>query len=544
LNYRDSFVLQFKIQNSKFKTQIMARHVVLLTNAHEAPAATLTNVLQGAGVVAFVEGIRDEEMLAPLLVKDGSESESAGDAPLAVLYEVIPGADTRELYSVVEHAVTVWPTAPLVACRRSNKGTAAAGLRTLDAATLKRLGFRAIADDPAQLPALLRELENRGTTGELHRPVEMDAAWLPETFLLPEKISRNDLRAAFELVASLHFTNDQTSAANAALAGLSALVNVDRWTIYLASEASGDETPMLEPLAVRGLAANERALPEQDWQRVLLGHALALSGSESKAAREALVKALTIRKTESGRRIIAVPLINGERVMGVVEGVRDDAGARAFTKANVRLLDALALPVASALANSLRVAEAERLSQTDDLTKLHNARYLRQYLLSEVRRARRYGSSVAALFFDLDDFKRVNDEHGHLVGSHVLMEMASIILGSVRDTDVVARYGGDEFVVVLPESGVEQASLVAERMRLKIERNVFTGGRNLRLHLTASFGVATFPRQAQSPQQLVANADAAMYEAKAAGKNCIRFAASQQANDKTLSVGDEAEART
>ncbi|HKC64459.1 MAG TPA: GGDEF domain-containing protein, partial [Pyrinomonadaceae bacterium] len=180
---------------------------------------------------------------------------------------------------------------------------------------------------------------------------------------------------------------------------------------------------------------------------------------------------------------------------------------------------------AYALANSLRIAEAERLSQTDDLTKLHNARYLRQYLLSEVRRARRYGSNVAALFFDLDDFKRVNDVHGHLVGSHVLMEMATIILSSVRDTDVVARYGGDEFVVILPESNIEQAELVAERMRSKIERNLFTGGRGLRLHLTASFGVATFPASAQSPQQLVANADAAMYEAKAAGKNCVRFAA-------------------
>ncbi|MDT5122491.1 MAG: hypothetical protein QOC96_1973 [Acidobacteriota bacterium] len=521
----------------------MTRHVVLLTNAHEAPAATLIEVLHGAGVAAFVEGIREEEMLAPAVNQDAEARVTVDDAPLAVLYEVIPGADTRELYAVVEHAGAVWPIAPLVACRRSNKGTAALSLRTLDAATLKRLGFRAIADEPAQLPALLRELENRGTTGELRRPVDVETAWLPETLLLPAKISRSDLRAAFELVASLHFTNDQTSAANAALAGLAPLVKADRWTIYLTSESSGNEAAALEPLAVRGLTTSERAIPEQDWQRALLGHALALSGSESKAAREAAVKTLTIRKREGGRRIIAVPLINGERVMGVLEGVREDADSRAFTKANLCLLDALALPIASALANSLRVAEAERLSQTDDLTKLHNARYLRQYLLSEVRRARRYSSSVAALFFDLDDFKRVNDAHGHLVGSHVLMEMASIILSSVRDTDVVARYGGDEFVVVLPESDVEQASLVAERMRRKIERNTFTGGRSLRLQLTASFGVATFPRQAQSPQQLVANADAAMYEAKAAGKNCIRFAANRPAIDREAVAWDEKSSR-
>lgn len=499
----------------------------------------LTDVLHGAGVAAFVEGMREAEMPVPIVVKEGNDGTSVDAAPLAVLYEVIPGADLRELYSVIEHASAVWPSAPLVACRRPNTGHTASRLRTLDAATLKRLGFRAIADEPAQLPALLRELEDRGMTGELRPPDDAESAWLTGAVILPEKISRNDLRAAFELVASLHFTNDQASAGNAALVGLAPLIEADRWTIYLTSEASRNEHLGLEPLAMRDSAANERSLPLRDLQRVLLGNALAVSGSESKAARESVVKTLTIRKTEDGRRIVAVPLVSGERVMGVLEGVREGAASRAFTKANVRLLDALALPIASALANSLRIAEAERLSQTDDLTKLHNARYLRQFLLGEVRRARRYGSSVAALFLDLDDFKNVNDVHGHLVGSHVLMEMAAIILSSVRDTDVVARYGGDEFVVILPESQVEQVAFVAERVRRKIEQNNFTGGRGLRLHLTASFGVATFPHHAQSPQQLVANADAAMYEAKAAGKNCVRFAASPHATDEKEAIMDE-----
>jgi len=504
----------------------MMKHIVLLTNAHEAPATALADVLHVAGVAALIEGIRDDEMITPVAIGQPAEDNSTDVAlPLAVLYEVIPGADMRELYSVIEHAVAVWPNAPLVACRRPNKDNIASNLRTPDAATLKRLGFRAIADEPAQLPALLRELEDRGTTGELRPPAAMESAWLPPALLLPEKISANDMRAAFELVASLHLTSDQVSAANAVLAGLGPLVEADRWTIYLTSEASGGEAMSLEPLAVRGLTTNERLISDAAWQRALLGNALSLSGSESKAACSAVSTMEAIRQTESGRRVVAVPLMNGERVTGVLEGVREGgAGRRSFTKANLRLLSALALPIAAALGNSLRIAEAERLSQTDDLTKLHNARFLRQFLLSEVRRARRYNSSVAALFFDLDDFKLVNDAHGHLVGSHVLMEMATIILSSVRDTDVVARYGGDEFVVILPESSVEQAAFVAERVRRKIERNTFTGGRSLLLQLTASFGVATFPAHAQSPQQLVANADAAMYEAKAAGKNCIRFA--------------------
>jgi GGDEF domain-containing protein len=155
----------------------------------------------------------------------------------------------------------------------------------------------------------------------------------------------------------------------------------------------------------------------------------------------------TIKRKERGKHVLAVPLICGERILGVLEGVRDSENESSFKKSEIELLDALSLPLASALANAVRIAEAERLSQTDDLTKLHNARYLRQFLLNEIRRARRYGSSVTALFLDLDDFKQVNDLHGHLVGSHVLMEIAGVILGSVRDTDALARYGGDEFVI-------------------------------------------------------------------------------------------------
>ncbi len=253
-----------------------------------------------------------------------------------------------------------------------------------------------------------------------------------------------------------------------------------------------------------------------------MGDALTLNGTESKAARQAAATAEIVRKTENKRRIIAVPLIFGEKQLGVLEAVREGDAIKSFTQKDAALLQSLALPLACALANAVRIAEAERLSQTDDLTKLHNARYLRQFLLTEVRRARRYDSNLAAIFLDLDNFKRINDANGHLVGSHVLMETAAVILTCVRDTDIVARYGGDEFVVVLPETGTEQAWRVAERVRERIAQHDFTGGRRLRLRLTGSFGVAAFPENAQSPQQLIAAADTAMYEAKAANKNCIR----------------------
>jgi diguanylate cyclase (GGDEF)-like protein len=112
------------------------------------------------------------------------------------------------------------------------------------------------------------------------------------------------------------------------------------------------------------------------------------------------------------------------------------------------------------------------------------------------------------------------------------MEMAGVILGSVRDTDALARYGGDEFVIVLPDTGKDLAGVVAERIREKISQYSFTGGRRLKLSLTASFGLATFPIHASSPQQLIACADTAMYEAKAANKNCVRISAGTTTNPR------------
>jgi diguanylate cyclase (GGDEF)-like protein len=501
----------------------MSGHVILLTDAHEAPAYELIEALRSAGVKTLIEGLREVEAEMALAKSKGaaSQPELEGPPPLAVLYEVVPGADMVELQTATEHARAFWPGAPLVACRRQANGYQRLNLHSLDGATLKRLGFRAIADKAAQLPALLREIEGHGATGELKLPQIVQKPSEPSPLTLPSKLKAKSLRAAFELVSSLHFIGDQIGAAQTALAGLEPLVSADRWTIYLLSDAAVDAFG-LEALAVRK-RGHADPMQENDWHTLLQPDEKIPPRSESKAAKLAAAGMGIIKRKERGKHVVAVPLICGERMLGVIEGVREGKDARSFRKAEVALLDSLSLPLASALANAVRIAEAERLSQTDDLTKLHNARYLRQFLLNEIRRARRYGSSVAALFLDLDDFKRVNDVHGHLVGSHVLMEMASVILASVRDTDAVARYGGDEFVIVLPDTGIEMAGIVAERIREKIALYEFTGGRRLKLRLTASFGAAIFPQHASSPQQLIACADTAMYEAKAAKKNCVRF---------------------
>jgi diguanylate cyclase (GGDEF)-like protein len=236
------------------------------------------------------------------------------------------------------------------------------------------------------------------------------------------------------------------------------------------------------------------------------------------------VETSALRGQDAAGATLSVSLVVNGQTLGALEGQRGGAAARAFSADEEALLVALSPYIAHALARTQRLSELEQLSFTDELTRLYNARYLRQRLVEEIKRARRNGSCLTALFLDIDDFKLVNDEHGHLVGSHVLAECGQVLAAAVRETDLVARYGGDEFVVILTDTDLEHADIVVERLRAKLAGHPFNGGRKLRLDLCASFGVAAYPAHAKTPQELLAHADAAMYAAKAAGKNCVRYA--------------------
>ncbi|MGB7219540.1 MAG: GGDEF domain-containing protein [Vicinamibacterales bacterium] len=195
-----------------------------------------------------------------------------------------------------------------------------------------------------------------------------------------------------------------------------------------------------------------------------------------------------------------------------------------------RAVRVLLEPAAVALDNALRLQRVEELSVTDDLTQLYNSRYLDLVLRRETKRASRSGRPLSLLFIDLDGFKAVNDQHGHLLGSRALVEAAGVIRGSARETDVVARFGGDEFSVVLPDTGAEGAFAVGERVRDRLAAHRFLGTAGLDIHLTASVGVATLPDVAASAEELVHAADTAMYRVKDSGKNGIQAAASPADN--------------
>jgi diguanylate cyclase (GGDEF)-like protein len=168
--------------------------------------------------------------------------------------------------------------------------------------------------------------------------------------------------------------------------------------------------------------------------------------------------------------VIAIPLSCRGRRVGALVAIDRQPSAREpkLSESMLRAVRVLLEPASVALDNSLLLKRAEALSVTDDLTSLYNSRYLNLVLRRETKRASRSGRPLSLLFIDLDGFKAVNDTHGHLFGSRALVEAAAVIRSSARETDVVARFGGDEFALILPDTGGEGAFAVGERIRERI----------------------------------------------------------------------------
>ena len=159
---------------------------------------------------------------------------------------------------------------------------------------------------------------------------------------------------------------------------------------------------------------------------------------------------------------------------------------------------------------------------TDELTGLFNLRHFHDTLDNELERSRRFGTDVGLMLLDIDDFKAVNDTYGHQQGDIVLIEVARVLRRLSRDIDEPARYGGEEMAIVLPQTDIEGAELLAERMRAAVEELEIDrlDGEGV-LRVTASFGVASLPYCAKDKASLIAEADAALYRAKRAGKNRV-----------------------
>lgn len=173
------------------------------------------------------------------------------------------------------------------------------------------------------------------------------------------------------------------------------------------------------------------------------------------------------------------------------------------------------------------MAELKGLTYTDDLTGLYNQRYLEVILDRELSLSKRNGTEFSVLFLDLDHFKSVNDNHGHLIGSRLLYEVGEEIKRALRDSDISFRYGGDEFVMILSHTGLDAAVFVAERIRTQIEKKRFLAREGMDIRLTASIGVASVPMHAATKQQILKAADEALYGVKKAVRNKVIAATSK-----------------
>ncbi|HEV2233234.1 MAG TPA: diguanylate cyclase [Terriglobia bacterium] len=229
---------------------------------------------------------------------------------------------------------------------------------------------------------------------------------------------------------------------------------------------------------------------------------------------------LTQTNTQS---VVCVPIKSRDRVLGVIELV-NCLGKKSFKKEDIPMLKNLADYAAIALDNARYVRRIEELTITDDCTALYNARHLHFVLDAEIYRSTRYNYEFSVIFIDLDHFKQVNDTYGHLIGSKLLWMIGEIIKGHLRLIDYAFRYGGDEFVVLLPQTPKESALMVVRRIKDLLNSKLFFTEENLNIKVTASFGLAAFPGDARTRKDILRMADEAMYVVKNSTRNSIALA--------------------
>ncbi|MFQ5695766.1 MAG: diguanylate cyclase [Terriglobia bacterium] len=300
------------------------------------------------------------------------------------------------------------------------------------------------------------------------------------------------------------------------------LLGPDTWSLLLVDEktdelyfqvATGQAADTLKDLRLKmgeGIAG---------WV-AKMGEATIVKDVSKDARFKSTVDQRTRARTES---LICVPVRSKERVLGVIELV-NYLGGRKFVVEDLVLLQAMADYAAIALENAMHVQRIHELTITDDSTTLYNARHLNFVVDTEIYRSNRYNYEFSVIFLDLDHFKGVNDTYGHLIGTKLLREVAELIRSSLRLIDYAFRYGGDEFVVLLPQTGKESASVVAWRLHKKINEKRFLQEEKLNLQLTASIGLATYPGDATAKRDLIRLADEAMYLVKNASRNSVAAA--------------------
>lgn len=231
---------------------------------------------------------------------------------------------------------------------------------------------------------------------------------------------------------------------------------------------------------------------------------------------------------EAGSRM-CIPLVSFGQTLGVL--VLDSARSGSFSVSDIQSLESVADICATAIQNAHYVERVKHLAYLDGLTGIFNRRYFELRIQEELERARRFESGMAVIMVDIDQFKRLNDEFGHLLGDEVLRQVSSIFSQQLRKIDVVCRYGGEEFAILLSQTSQQHALGVAEKLRRMVDSWQFPG---VPRSVTISAGVATCPDHGTTREELVRAADAGLYAAKQSGRNCVREALTVKCGSDTL----------
>jgi diguanylate cyclase (GGDEF)-like protein len=260
------------------------------------------------------------------------------------------------------------------------------------------------------------------------------------------------------------------------------------------AQAKGKRVPLGVGIVGRVARTNERSLVQNAGE----GHALGV--------------------LPESRSVLCIPIAYGESLLGVLNV--ESREENAFSSQDVLIMSTLADLLATALHNAFVFQKLQQQSITDGLTGIKTRRFFWEALSSEWKRASRSGRPFSVVLVDLDKFKEVNDTFGHLEGDLVLARVGRLLEQRCRQSNVVARYGGDEFIILMPETGVEQAQALAERLRLWLAQDAMLAEH----HITGSFGVASFPAHGFSAEDIIRVADAGMYAAKHAGGDRVSMA--------------------
>jgi diguanylate cyclase (GGDEF)-like protein len=335
----------------------------------------------------------------------------------------------------------------------------------------------------------------------------------PRGPVAPGDLPGDLVRSLASLAAGVASGLDLEHSFSKVAAGLSARVGADRLILLTGASPTELKVACVNPPRP---GPGSRAVPAGSLPARVLAEGRAIfSSANGRSAGPRMA-------SEGGcRSRIAVPVPCRDRVEGVLLAGR--RRARGFTLVEVDLLTSCAEFIGVILDNT-------RLALVDGVTGVYNHRHFQVLLGLEIERARRFGKEFTLLMADVDDFKRINDRHGHLAGDRVLRRAADSISAAVRRLDIVARYGGEEFAVILPGTPVARGRAVAEKIRRSAAAGTASppdGGEAI--GVTLSLGVAGFPGHGGDRESLIAAADAALYRAKAEGKNRVRLALASRA---------------